>query len=501
MPSFWIVPALIAMILLVGWSGHHLVFDGYDLSRDEQMANFDMAIFAHGRLFWEIPADWRPFADALNLRFILPIGDREYWVSGYLPINAAFRAALSLFGCAPLASPLMAALAGYCIWRIGRLLWPMSTWAPSTWAPLVVLVLFATSSQVLVTAMTAFALSMHVALNMLWLLLFLTDRKRAHGAAIIVGWLATGIHQPLFHPLFVLPFLGLLFFQKRWRLLAVYLCAYALIAAFWVAWPLWISAHGSAPAVAISETSGVGYVERLRTVFKAFDLDAAWMMSANLLRFVCWQNPLLLPLIVFGIAGAARKDPICRALAVGLVLPIVAMAVLLPWQGHAWGYRYLHPVLGNAVLLAGFGWRRIEDMGLKFGRALAGASAISLCVLVPVHGLMAHRLVAPFVDLHGRLLASPTDIVIVDADGALYAEDLVFNRPDLSNRPKLLIARFLRPDDMASLCRLGSVGLFPAPRLAPLVQTFQTSQPIQPTRHFQSLVAAARQDGCRLKQL
>ena len=83
---------MIALILLVGWAGHYLVFDGYDLSRDEQMASFDTAIFRHGHLFAPIPAAWRPIADALNLTFILPIGAREYWVSAYLPIHAAWRA-------------------------------------------------------------------------------------------------------------------------------------------------------------------------------------------------------------------------------------------------------------------------------------------------------------------------------------------------------------------------------------------------------------------------
>jgi len=492
----WMAPALIAMVLLIGWIGHFVVFDGNDLSRDEQMATFDTIIFAHGKLFWKLPEQWRLFADSLNLRFILPIGDREYWVSGYLPVNAAFRALLSLVGGATLASPLMAALAGFCIWRVARLLWPTSTTSP-----LVALLLFATSTQVLVTAMTAFALTMHVALNMLWLLLFLMNRRRTHAAAVVVGWLATGIHQPLFHPLFVLPFFVLLLFQKRWRLLAFYLCAYALIAAFWLAWPLWISAHGTTPAVPISETSGIGYVARLQAVFKGFDFNAAWTMSANLLRFVCWQNPVLFPLIILGVAASFRLDPICRALAVGLVLPIIVMALLLPWQGHAWGYRYLHPFIGNAVLLAGYGWRVLEQRGVKFGRALGAVSAFSLIIILPVHSVMAHHVAAPFIALHGQLISAPTDIVIVDTEAALYGEDIVFNRPDLANRPTLLIARFIRPEDISRLCRLGSVGFFPAPRMMPLVRAFRTRPPAGPTRHYDSLVAAARAGGCRLKQL
>src|SRR6185437_17168703 len=69
---------LLAIFLIgVCWAGHYLILMGHDLVRDEEMANFDASIFAHGKLFWEIPKFWRPFAGALNQRFILPIGNHE----------------------------------------------------------------------------------------------------------------------------------------------------------------------------------------------------------------------------------------------------------------------------------------------------------------------------------------------------------------------------------------------------------------------------------------
>jgi len=43
-------------------------------------------------------------------------------------------------------------------------------------------------------------------------------------------------------------------------------------------------------------------------------------------------------------------------LVAGLVLTLLAMFMLLPYQGHGWGYRYLHGLIGSAALLGGYGW-------------------------------------------------------------------------------------------------------------------------------------------------
>jgi hypothetical protein len=493
-PALWIAGS-IGLILLAGWIGHYLVFGGYALSRDEQMAVFDTAIFGSGQLLSPIPIAWRPFADALNLTFILPVGAREFWVSAYLPGHAAWRAMVGAIADPALASPLMAAFGGYCLWRISRLLWPASLAAQLT-----SVLLYACSSQVLVTAMTAFSMSMHVALNMLWLWLFLLDRRRTHAAAILVGWVATGIHQPLFHPLFALPFFFVIAGEKRWKLLAVYLFAYALIAAFWLAWPLWISAHGSAPAVPISGTSGIGFVERLEAVLKIPDALTLWLMVANLLRFVCWQHPLLVPLAIVGVWSSFRQQAVCRALAIGFVLPVIVMALLLPWQGYGWGYRYVHPVLGNAILLASYGCASLAARGIGVTNANVRAGALALLVIFPVHAAMAHHFVAPFVRLHREITAIDADIVIVDTGAAPYADDLVINDPHLANRPKLLLAGYVKPGEIKALCRLGSVAFVPGPPLAPLAEMFH-AEPPKPGPEIQALASTAVHDGCIVKRI
>ena len=141
--------------------------------------------------------------------------------------------------------------------------------------------------------MTSFAMSGHLALNLLWLALFLENRRATHIGAAIVGFLATGLHQPLAHPLFVLPFMGLIAAQRRWRLLAFYGMSYALISAFWLAWPVWISAHGV--GAIRRQRAGCGFIDRLLNVVGAPNLRGLTLMAANLLRFAAWQHLLLLP--------------------------------------------------------------------------------------------------------------------------------------------------------------------------------------------------------------
>src|SRR5438046_2418602 len=98
----WIKPlatkrglCLVAACLIgLCWLGHHLVSLDYSLARDEQMADFDAFVFAHGRLFWPLPKFWQIHAPALNQIFMLPIGNHEAWISAYLPINAVMRMAV-----------------------------------------------------------------------------------------------------------------------------------------------------------------------------------------------------------------------------------------------------------------------------------------------------------------------------------------------------------------------------------------------------------------------
>lgn len=484
--------ATAAIVPLGCWLGARLVFERFDFSRDEQMVTFDATIFAGGHLFAVIPAQLRGMAESFNQTFILPIGQHEAWVSAYLPTNAAIRALFLRLGDATLAAPLLVAVGALALWRIAARLWPTS---PAS--QIVALLLYAGSSQIWITGMTAYAMSAHLGLNLLWLWLFLENRRWTHGAAIVVGFVATGLHQPLFHPLFVLPFLAWLLAEKKWRLLLVYVATYAAIGLFWLGWPLWISAHGAMPAAATNAVSGVGYVERFRHAVAGLHLWGVGLMAANLVRFVAWQHLLLVPLAAYGIRRCWNVDPVARALAMGLILPVAILLILLPYQGHGWGYRYLHGVIGNACLLGGYGWRKLEERGRAPVAAFAGATLASIALLVPIHAVMAHDIVAPFAAAAARRDAVAARIVIVDDLAAPFAQDLVLNRPDFSNRPWVLLGRQVAPSRIAGYCRAGPIAFLGAAQLGGLASAFDEPAPVT-TPAYAALEDAARSAGCRI---
>ncbi|MDT8757310.1 hypothetical protein MZO42_01240 [Sphingomonas psychrotolerans] len=473
-------------LLLICRVGSHLAFSGFDLSRDEQLADFDAAVYAHGAAFARFPEAWRPWFAALNDTFLVTIGDREGWISSYLPMNAVARALVGRIVEPAWTSPLFVAIGAVALWRIARRLWPASAGAQ-----IAVLLLYAGSSQLLVAGMTAYAMSGHLALNLVWLALFLRGGRLGHGGALAVALVATGLHQPLFHPLFALPFVDLLYRRKQWRLFALYAGGYAAIGLFWLAWPLWVASHGVAPAQLNPE--GVGYFERIRHLLPGRSLADIGLMSANLVRFLTWQHLLATPLAILGVIVCWRSDPFARALAMGIILTLVAMSLLMPYQGHGWGYRYLHGLIGNFVLLGGYGWHYCETRGLRL--PIRMATVLSLCVLFPVHALLAHRQAAPYIDASRVIGRSAADIVVVDDEAASYAADLVINRPDLSNRPLRMRASRIDPATVRQLCRRGTLAFVDAAQLQALNIYF--GLPLgQPTRWQQTIENAAGQAGC-----
>jgi hypothetical protein len=108
-------------------------------------------------------------------------------------------------------------------------------------------------------------------------------------------------------------------------------------------------------------------------------------MAANLLRLVGWSHLALWPLVLLG-AGLWRKPQVAALLA--LLLPLAVMTAILPYQGHGFGYRYLHAQMGDAALLGAYGWQRLgrgvigcagAGGGLAGQRAGAAADATALC--------------------------------------------------------------------------------------------------------------------------
>lgn len=427
------------------WAGHHLLLLGHDLTRDEQMASFDAKIFASGRLYLPIPPVWHTMSEALNQLFILPIAERASWVSAYLPVNAAARSLLLIFGDTGLTSPLFTALGALALWRITVRLWPEDPGARAA-----TLLLYAGSSQVLLLGMTAYAMAGHLALNLIWLALFLRGGW-SNAPAIVIGFLATGLHQPLFHPLFVLPFIAGLLWQKRWFLTALYCGAYLFIGLFWLSWPNLVAASAGGAMQAVSPTGDhFSYADRAIGMLRELSPASLCLMAMNLVRFITWQHLLMLPLSVAGVCLAWRA-PLVRPMAAGILLTILVVGVLLAYQGHGWGYRYLHGIIGNVCLLGGYGWRALRGMWPS-NRFWAWSNFATFFLLLPLHAWMAAHVTAPYAHVSTKIGAIPADVAVIDDGAVIFAGDLVINAPNLSNRPVRLLANRLTVEQIRVLC-------------------------------------------------
>jgi hypothetical protein len=438
------------------WAGTHLVMLDYPVSRDEHMVVFDGAIFASGRLTSPLPPEWTGYAEAFVPAFLLEVPGHPALVSAYMPMNAAIRAGVGLVMDPALMNPLLAGLGLVLLYRVAMRLF--ADFPPAVW---LVIGGYILSAQVLVAAMTTYAMTAHLALNLLWLVLFLRGGLIGHLAAAVVGVVAIGLHQIIFHPLFAGPFLLMLLPQRRWMTFLAYATIYAAALLFWISWPsLILQDAGLMTSTGSGAGSGGFLMERVWPLLLERDPSTVPLMINNLLRATTWNPLFALPFLVFAYPAVRRCEGLALPLFGGVVLTILAMMILLPYQGHGWGYRYIHGLLGSVLLLAGYGFRELASGD----RRLAGGTAVllggtTLVFVLPFLLATAHMFVRPHAKLYELIARQPTDFVLVDSERPSVAVDEVRNLPDLSNRPLIFSSRDLTASQIARLCDRGSVTL------------------------------------------
>lgn len=482
-----------SLLLLACLVGHFLVLAGYDMSRDEQMATFDAAVFAKGHLVEQLPAFWRNKADALNTLFMYPAAHRAAWISSYLPFNAAMRALFGLIATPALTGPVMTAVGLVALWGCARRIWPHDRELP-----VVALLLYLGSGQVIVTGMTAYAMPAHLALNLVWLWLFLRRLWWADVAALAIGFVAVGLHQPLLHPMFAGPLLCLPLLERDWRRATLFAIGYAAIGAFWLWWPDWIWTLTQA-GVSAPRPDDVGFLGRLATTLFSSGSGRFANMLGNMLRFFAWQHILLLPLLL--LAGqAVRRNRMAGALAGGILLTILVMATILSYQGHGFGYRYLHGLIGNAILVACFGWQALGEVRRQWRTLLLRTSAGCLGILLPLQAWMAHDFYAPSAAASKRINAIMANYVVIGEDDVPFSLDLIQNPPGLERRPIRLLRSALGASEVGAICAtrpkvvlIGREFLRPIERYYGVASSNQASQD---NRRLAPLLAHA---GCRVR--
>ena len=459
--SGWPTASLMAgVVFLFAAVATKPVYDGYALSMDEFMAVFDARIFRAGHWTAQLPAAWREYAPALQPIFVLSPPDHAQWISGYEPMNAALQAIGAFVGAEALVSPVLAAVAVLATYGVGRRLWP-----ERKEIALAAALLLATSSQVLVTAMTPYAMTAHLALNMVWLWLLFRGGRLGHGLAPAVAFVATGLHQIVFHPLFAAPFVLELWLARRWKAAAWHSCAYAAIGAFWMAYPGLLAHHMASSQQAAAFAAQTGVVTRALSLFAALDADGLGLMAQNLVRLFTWQSLLTVPLALATLGAAVCAKGMLRAMVVGLALTTAAMCLLLPYQGHGWGYRYLHGLLGTLCLLAAWGWTRLtKDVDAALRRSaqvvFVAAAVVSAAILLPLRLWQVHSFVQPYATAERAIQANPADVVLVDSEALWFGSDLVRNDPFLVRRPWVMKVGKLSQAQIDDLCARFRVSVF-----------------------------------------
>uniref|UniRef100_UPI0035CABC6E hypothetical protein n=1 Tax=uncultured Sphingomonas sp. TaxID=158754 RepID=UPI0035CABC6E len=489
-----VLVASIIVALVLGWCAYVLLFD-FPVSGDEQMVVFDMQVYDKGRLAAPLAAQWRPYASALVPAFLLNAESPTGMVSGYLPVNALLRLAFSKIADPVFFNPVLVVFGALALLDIAKRLFGAD--ARAIWVTLIV---YFTSSQMLVNAMTAYAMTGHMALNLIWLAAFLRGGRWGHAGAIAIGFLATGLHQLVFHLFFAAPFIVWQMRLGRWRLMLLYCAAYCAIAAWWIGFPLLAALRTGASAH--PDPSGSRFLDKVMPLLLVRDpLTLSWMML-NMLRFVAWQNLALLPLVLAAVP-VARRGGLAAPMLLGIGIWLIFVGFTLPYQGHGWGYRYLHPYLGSFALLAGLGY---QQLALKAPQRTDGMvivlSSLTLVAAMPILMLHARWFTQPQVQLDRFIATKKSDFVVIDTefpkstnDGrwAISAVDEVRNDPDLANRPLRLASRALDREMAVALCRRGTVSMVGWPEMHKL--GFGPNV-IGSERRFDAMATLFRTQGC-----
>lgn len=452
-PSVVIVAVLLALVL---WAATYSVMLAYPLTRDEHMAVFDAQIYSSGELAAPLDPEWREFAYALVPNFLLDAPGNGLLVSSYMPGNAMMRAGFSAVADPALMNPALCAIGLIALYDVARHLFSSSPAA--VW---VVLATYLLSAQVLVNAMTSYAMTGHLALNLVWLAFFLRGKWWQHAIAMAIGAWTIGLHQVVFHPLFAGPFILMLLSQRRRALFAAYSLVYVTALLFWLSYPSMVVASFGVTSQGGSTGGIVAFLlERVWPLLSRNSLSSIAIMEFNMLRLMVWTPLFVLPLLVLAWPDIRRIKSPALPLFGGVILTILAMAILLPYQGHGWGYRYLHGLIGNLALLSGFGYRHWAKSDRKRADGtiafLGGAGAF---ILLPFLLWSAYGFTAPYARLSAAIEQQPSDFVIIDTETSLAAIDQVRNRSDLANRPLVLSSISLSNARLAELCEKGSLTL------------------------------------------
>jgi hypothetical protein len=437
----WSVAVAVLALTFVGGA---VLLHGIDLSMDEFTASFQARIFASGRMQAPVPTEWRELAPWMTPVFVNYKPAAGVWVSSYLPGYAAIRTIFTLANVEALTNPVLAALSVVLTVAVARRMWTGERAVRSAALALLFLVL---SAQFLVTSMGAYSMTAHLCLNLCWLWLYLRNDRAGLAAAPWVGVLALGLHNPFPHALFVTPFLFRLVRERRFTLVAYFAAVYLAGSIGWYQWLQFVQTDvNGAVAVIGAGSFGEGVGGGILHLFAIPNFFRFFVQGMSLSLLLTWQTPAVVLFLPIAVMSWRRLGATERDLAAGLIGTWLFFTLFDADQGHGWGYRYMHAVLGNAILLAVAGAEEVWQTGRRamVARLVVASALLTVAIQWPLRAVQTERFVRPYAAALSYVKTRPAAVVAVDPRAAWYGRDFVRNDPFLAETPKVIGVRVVR---------------------------------------------------------
>ena len=416
--------------------GTHLAFHNYPLSMDEYMADFQAIIFSQGRLAAVLAPPFRQFAEALTPTFATYDTTTNSWMSAYLPVYAGLRSLFWTLNIPSVTNPLLAAASVLVMSKCGERILPDSR------SVAVAVLLLVTSSQFLITSMTAYSMPAHLLLNLIWVLLYSRNDRLGYLLAPWIGALALGLHNPFVHATFVAPFLVRILRRRNWRVTGYFAVVYGAACLGWLAWMSRVYPASARPWSQLFEFPG-------HVVLTT--------QCINLILLITWQSFALVVLGIYTLLHWQKLSSIVKDLILSFLATFLFYSLFNADQGHGWGYRYVYGALGNLVLIGAAGWSHFEGNYGQAAKWLVGCSIVALLVQLPIRWSQVKDFTAPFEGAHRYLRNSEDSVLVLNHRQVWYSRDLVRNDPFLRGTPKVVLKEKLTAEDTAALGRLGKV--------------------------------------------
>lgn len=403
-----------------------VVYQGFPLAMDEYAPLLQARIFAQGDIAITYPRELldRMVVPGFQGSFIHVNHETGNAISGYWPGLALLMTPFAWFKAEWVLNPLLGAVG---LWLIGDLARQGSgSERARGWAMLAALA----CPQYTINAMSYYAMTGLLTLNLLFLWLLLRPGARNAFLAGIAGSVALVMHNPVPHALFAIPVgIWLLTSEERRRKLIPLAAGYVpLTALLGLGWPLLTSEMGLRPtAVAAADVGFVAsWIERLGQLFVLPGLDMLIVRSYAAWKTLIWAAPGLL-LVAFLVKP---RHALQRVLLAAFLITF-AFYFLVPFdQGHGWGYRYIHSAWGLIPIAIGVFAAKADD---ECGRLLAAAVFAGL-LATPAFLWTTRETISTSIALQPATPGQGKALVFIANRPSLYTLDLIRNYPGEGDR-------------------------------------------------------------------